>query len=101
MCAEFPSSRSYGDGWFNATPAAPDGTVLLDPDDWPAMIREHPRVALVDADTGALLSTWDRVACTDSIPGYQVPERTAEWEPGTTVVLDADTGEVLTGLPVD
>lgn len=99
LCADLPPSSAPGDGWWNASPATADGGVVRDPSDWPdARMREHPRVALVDADTAAVLSAWDRVACVDEIPGYDPPAPRAEWEAGTVVVPDADTGELLDTL---
>lgn len=99
LCAEFPPSRAPGDGWWNASPATADGAVVRDSSDWPdPRPREHPRVVLVDVDEGVVLSAWDRVACDDDIPGYVPPAPGPGWEPGTIVVLDADTGELLDSM---
>jgi hypothetical protein len=99
LCAELPPSSAPGEGWWNGAPADAEGAVLRDPADWPdARLRDHPRVALVEVDSGAVLSAWDRVACADAIPGYSPPVPTPGGEAGTVVVLDADTGELLETL---
>lgn len=105
LCAELPASstpQSGGDleGFFNATPADAEGHVLTDPADWldPRMI-EHPRVALVDTDTGAVISTYDRVVC--SVEAVYVPEPDAGWPPGSTAIVDMDTHEVLDMVEYD
>lgn len=98
LCAELPSDGALAgdlEGWWNATPADADGDVLTDPADWASELREHPRVATVDVDSGTVLSLYDRVACTQDPAGYVPPAPTPAWAPGATVVLDADTGEVL------
>jgi hypothetical protein len=100
FCAELPPAREArpGDleGWFNATPARADGSVLQDPEQWgEPLMRLHPRVALVDVDTATVISTYDRVACASEIPGYVPPAPGPQWTAGSTVILDADTGEVL------
>lgn len=99
LCAELPASSTPTsgrdlEGFFNPTPADAEGHVLTDPADWldPRMI-EHPRVALVDTDTGAVISTYDRVVC--SVEAADVPEPDAGWPPGSTAIVDMDTHEVL------
>jgi hypothetical protein len=100
LCAEFPAVGSLpGDleGWWNGTPANADGSIIQNPEDWPdSRPREHPRVAVVAVATAEVYSTWDRTTCGDD-PTY-TPIRTDQW-PAVgevdTVVLDMDTGEVL------
>lgn len=103
LCAELPPAGALpGDleGWWNGAPADADGTVLHDPADWPAEPRDHPRVATVDVDSGTVISLYDRTTCTSDSTGYVPPEPGPEWSAGSTVVLDADTGEVLSvGTP--
>ncbi|WP_448058497.1 hypothetical protein [Cellulomonas hominis] len=65
-----------------------------DVDTWPAELRDHPRVAVVDTTTGKVSSTWDRTTCGD-IPGYAPPVDHAPWPDTRYVVLDATTGEFL------
>lgn len=95
LCAEFPVSVSPEgpdyEGWWSSTPAREDGSVLEDPSQWPAQIREHPRTPVVDLRDGTVISTWDRVTCS-SIPGYTIPDSLVG---DTVVVVDADTGEVV------
>ncbi|HEY0186692.1 MAG TPA: hypothetical protein VGC67_04320 [Cellulomonas sp.] len=101
LCAEFPAVAATGhgdlEGWWSSSPADADGSIIEDPDDWPdPRLREHPRVAVVDVASGAVISTWDRTTCGDD-PDY-VAVRTDEWptaEEAGSVVLDMDTGEVL------
>jgi hypothetical protein len=95
-CAEFPPVGPLpGDleGWWNGTPADADGNVVTDPELWPAEPREHPRVALVDTDTGAPVSTWDRVACGPDPDYAPVPQ--VDWPAGSVAIVDMDTGETL------
>lgn len=94
-CAEFPAGSAPPgpdfEGWWSSSPADADGNILTDPADWPAQMREHPRTALVDAATGRVVSTWDRLAC-GPIPDFTAPSQLTGSQ---IVVLDADTGEVL------
>ncbi len=100
-CAEFPAADSpmqYGpgdiyEGWWNSSPADENANILRDPAQWPARVREHPRVALVSTDTAQILSTWDRVACGPA-PDY-VPTPQADWPAGSVAVVDMDTGETV------
>ena len=97
MCAEFPpgtagTGPSY-EGWWSSTPAAPDGSALTDPADWPPIMREHPRTVQIDTRTGKVIESFDRYTCT-SIADYEVPAG-LELPPDAVVVLDADTGEIL------
>ncbi|RMI12542.1 hypothetical protein [Cellulomonas triticagri] len=82
------------EGWFNATPADAEGNVLSDPVDWrdPRML-EHPRVALVDAATVEVISTYDRIACSSDVS--YVPTPGSSWPEVGTVIVDMDTGEVV------
>ncbi|NMR18656.1 hypothetical protein [Cellulomonas fimi] len=97
LCAEFPPAGPVpGDveGWWNATPADEDGTVIEDPARWPeAKMAEHPRVALVATDTGDVISTWDRVACGQDT-SYR-PLLQDDWPQGAIVIVDMDTNELL------
>jgi hypothetical protein len=97
-CAEFPAGISPEgpdfEGWWSSAPADADGTVLTDPADWPAQMREHPRTALVDAATGRVVSTWDRLAC-GPIHDFTTPSQLTGSQ---IVVLDADTGDILETL---
>lgn len=100
LCAEFPATTTGPrdlEGWWSSTPANPDGSVIHDPADWvePRM-REHPRVAVLDVATAAVISTWDRRTCAAD-PAY-VPTRTDAWpspDDANRVVVDMDSGEVL------
>lgn len=102
LCAEFPDEPSSDDpdlpadleGFFNATPADAEGNVLTDPAQWadPRMI-EHPRVALIDTDTGRVISTWDRVACSRNVD-YE-PLVDPDWPPSSTAIVDMDTGALV------
>ena len=94
LCAEFPPRPPIeGDleGWWNGTPADAGGKVLTDPASWPALVREHPRTALIDAASGRVISTWDRQVC-GPIPGFIAPQGLTG---DVLVLVDADTGTVL------
>jgi hypothetical protein len=92
LCAEFPQGDV--EGWWNAAPADENGNVIDDPALWPEeRITEHPRVALVATDTGAVISTWDRVACGQD-NDYQ-PALQEDWPKGAIVIVDMDTNELL------
>lgn len=97
-CAEFPAGTSPKgpdfEGWWSSSPADANGNILTDPADWPAQMREHPRTALVDAATGRVVSTWDRLAC-GPIHDFTAPSQLTGSQ---IVVLDADTGDVLETL---
>lgn len=103
LCAEFPPVEPSGhgdlEGWWSSTPANPDGSVIEDPADWPEpKMVEHPRTAVIDVESGEVLSTWDRTTCTDD-PGY-VPVPNEQWPAVTDdrrefVVVDMDSGEVV------
>ncbi|GEL45996.1 hypothetical protein CHO01_11120 [Cellulomonas hominis] len=99
LCAEFPGGGGAlpgdAESWWNNTPANPDGSVVRDPEQWPAPMREHPRVATVEVDTGTVISLYDRTTCRQDPAGYQPPPAGPGWEPGGYVALDADTGELL------
>lgn len=98
LCAQFPGgSTSPGDleGFFNATPADEHGRVLTDPSRWDTRLREHPRVALVEVDTGRVVSTYDRVSCTVDDPAYVPPPADPAWPSGGTAVVDMDTGATI------
>ena len=103
LCAEFPPVASSGhddlEGWWSATPANPDGSIIEDPAAWPdrRMVR-HPRTAVVDVESGEVLSTWDRTTCTDDPAFVPVPDD--QWPAVTDdarelVVVDMDTNEVV------
>jgi len=97
MCAEFPpgsggTGPSY-EGWWSSTPAAPDGSALTDPADWPPIMREHPQTALVDTRTRKVLESFDRYTCGPAAD-YVVPADLA-LPPDAVVVLDVVTGEIL------
>lgn len=96
-CAEFPPVGPMpGDveGWWNGTPADENGNVIEDPALWPdERIMEHPRVALVATDTGAVISTWDRLACGQD-DAYQATVQD-DWPKGAIVIVDMDTNELL------
>ncbi|GAA3817529.1 hypothetical protein CSO01_30250 [Cellulomonas soli] len=96
LCAEFHVTDSApGDveGWWSSSPADADGNVLTDPARWPEQLREHPRVALVDTDTGAVISSWDRATCGPDDTYAPVPS--ADWPTGSIAVVDMDTGETI------
>jgi hypothetical protein len=96
-CAEFPAvgGPSGGDveGWWSSSPADAQGNILRDPTLWPPEPREHPRVALVDTDTAAVLSTWDRIACGPD-PGF-VATAQAGWPAHAVALVDMGTGETI------
>jgi hypothetical protein len=103
LCAEFPARPPTGqgdlEGWWSSTPANPDGSVIEDPALWPEpKMVQHPRTAVVDVESGEVLSTWDRTTCTD-VPGF-VPTPDDRWpavsdDARELVVVDVDTGEVV------
>ena len=98
-CAEFPPVGSLpGDveGWWSSAPADADGNVLADPADWPEQMREHLRVALVDTGTATVISTYDRIACGHD--DSYTPTPADDWPADAVVVVDMDTGEVITVL---
>lgn len=88
LCAEFPDDGGALPGdveaWWNATPANADGSVALDPEQWPAQMREHPRVATVEVDSGTVISLYDRTTCRQDPAGYEPPPAGPGWEPGGT-----------------
>lgn len=97
LCAEFPPAPALpGDveGWWSSTPTDAGGNAITDPSVWPnALMREHPRVALVRTGTGAVISTWDRKVCGPD-PSFR-PAKTAAWPADAVVAIDMDTGAVL------
>jgi hypothetical protein len=103
LCAEFPATPPTGrgdlEGWWSSTPANPDGSVIEDPADWPEpKMARHPRTAVIDVESGEVLSTWDRTTCTDD-PDF-VPVPNEQWPAVTDdkrefVVVDMDTNEVV------
>ena len=104
LCAEFPSGTSSAadllEGWWNSAPADPvTGDVIQDPALWrDERMREHPRVAIVNSDTGEFV-TWDRVLCGQD-PSYE-PVIEQDWPASSLVVIDMDSNEVLSSLPLD
>lgn len=103
LCAEFPQMKATGkgdlEGWWSSTPANPDGSVIENPADWPEpKMAQHPRTAVIDVESGEVLSTWDRTTCTDDPDFVPVPN---ELWPAVTddmrefVVVDMDTNEVV------
>ena len=85
------------ESWWNGSPADADGNVAQDLDEWHEPTRSHPRVALVDTDTGEVLETWDRAACAVGTPYEFVPG-----EPlaaGSIAAVDMDTDEVVEVFP--
>ncbi|WP_282947766.1 hypothetical protein [Cellulomonas endometrii] len=105
LCAEFPMhmpTSGHGDleGWWSSTPVdLEDGSVIEDPADWPEpKMAQHPRTAVIDVESGEVLSTWDRTTCTDD-PDF-VPVPNEQWPAVTDdkrefVVVDMDTNEVV------
>jgi hypothetical protein len=103
LCAEFPQMETSGhgdlEGWWSSTPANADGSVIEDPADWPEpKMVEHPRTAVIDVESGEVLSTWDRTTCTDA-PAF-VPAPNEQWPAVTDdkrefVVVDMDSNEVV------
>lgn len=96
MCAEFPATDSGGpeyEGWWSASPADADGNILIDPADWPPIMREHPQTAMIDTRTGKVLVTYDRYSC-GPVADYTVPAG-LELPPDAVVVVDAITGDIL------
>jgi hypothetical protein len=103
LCAEFPpvppTGRGDLEGWWSSTPANPDGSVIEDPADWPEpKMVAHPRTAVVDVESGEVLSTWDRTTCSGD-PSF-VPVPNDQWPAITRdsrefVVVDMDSHEVV------
>ena len=96
-CAEFPGSMPQDDnvfGWWTDTPAHADGSIIRDPSEWPAEMREHLRVAVVDGDTGATTSTWDRTTC-GTIDGYTSPVPTNGASADHWMIIDATSGTLI------
>lgn len=97
LCAEFPVGMPYqagdSEGWWSSSPADADANIIEDPARWPSEPREHPRVALVDTDSLAVISTWDRVTCGPA--SDYTPAPATDWPPGSVVVVDIDSGDVL------
>lgn len=59
-----------------------------------SLAHAHPAVLIVDADTAALVDSWDR-----RIRGrvqHPVVRRTPEWPSAGLIVVDAATGDLLT-----
>lgn len=59
-----------------------------------SLAHAHPAVLIVDADTAALVDSWDR-----RIRGrvhHPVVRRTPEWPATGLIVVDAATGDLLT-----
>ncbi|WP_347755129.1 hypothetical protein [Agrococcus sp. ProA11] len=59
-----------------------------------SLAHAHPAVLIVDADSTALIDSWDR-RTRDRVP-HPVVRRTPEWPPSGTIVVDAATGDLLT-----
>lgn len=104
LCAEFPARETSSpvdrvEGWWNATPADPrTGEALADPVDWEdARMREHPRVAVVDSQSGSW-ATWDRTSCGEALEYFAVVE--ADWPALSYVVVDVDSGELLGSVEI-
>lgn len=104
LCAEFPGGTSSPadllEGWWNSAPADPvTGDVIQDPALWrDERMREHPRVAIVNTDTGEFV-TWDRMLCGQD-PSYK-PVVGQDWPASSLVVIDMDSNEVLSSVPLD
>lgn len=104
LCAEFPHGTSSPadrlEGWWNSTPVDPaTGEVVTDPAMWQDVrMREHPRVAIVNSDSGEFV-TWDRTLCGQD-PSYE-PVIEQKWPTHSLVVVDMDTGEVLSSTTLD
>lgn len=96
---ETPFAADRLEGWWNATPADPlTGDALADPADWgDARMREHPRVAVVDTQSGYWV-TWDRTICGET--DAYAPTIEADWPPLSYVVVDIDSGEMLESVEV-
>lgn len=99
MCAELTGvtvddPREPAGGWWSDAPADAEANVIQDPTDWPdPRLREHPRTALVEASTGEVIATYDRVAC-GPIPDLVLTDDST-WPASGVVVVDAGTGELL------
>lgn len=101
MCAEFPpvepSGRGGSEGWWSSSPADADGNILTDPADWPPIVRDHPRTAVVDTRDLVVIETWDRYAC-GPVADYTLPTDIS-WPEAAVVVLDVDTGQIVEAFP--
>ncbi|RYV49794.1 hypothetical protein EUA98_16850 [Pengzhenrongella frigida] len=68
--------------------------MIDDPAQWPEpLMREHPRVALIETDSGEVISTWDRLVCGQD-PSY-LPALQEAWAGKSIVIVDMDTNELL------
>ncbi|MFF3066359.1 hypothetical protein ACFVQ3_17620 [Oerskovia sp. NPDC057915] len=81
------------EGWWNNFPADADGNVLP-VEEWPQEVLDHPVTAQVETRDGTVLETFDRRSC-GSVPGY-VPPPLDTLPADSIVVLDVETGEILT-----
>lgn len=88
----FPDGVGAYEGWWNSLPAAEDGS-LLEPDEWDGPEAEHPSVALVRADSGEVIASYSRFTC-GPVEGT-VAVSGEEDEPGTILVVDAETGQIV------
>ncbi|WP_405218732.1 hypothetical protein [Agrococcus sp. Ld7] len=59
-----------------------------------SLAHAHPAVLIVDADTAALVDSWDRR--THDRVRHPVVRRTPEWPSAGLIVVDAATGDLLT-----
>lgn len=101
LCATLPAGIAGPyEGWFNSTPALPDGSVATDAEDFPDDIREHPRVVLVNTWSGEVVASYDRVRC-GRVDGWEVPDEASSWPEHSIVVVDATTGDVVEHFRVD
>lgn len=96
LCAQLPGRPTAPpedlEGFFNATPADADGNVIEDPSAWgDPRLSEHPRVALVDTDTGVVVTTYDRVSCTLDDPTWVPPARDPQWPQNAVAIIDMDS----------
>lgn len=85
------------EGWWNATPANADGTVMA-VEEWPQQILDHPATVQVETVSGAVLESFDRRVCGPVEPYVPPPLDTLPAD--AIVVLDALTGEILAQQPL-
>ncbi|WP_166844888.1 hypothetical protein [Isoptericola sp. BMS4] len=101
LCATLPAAIAGPyEGWFNGTPALPDGSVVTETEDFPDVIREHPRVVLVNTWSGEVVASYDRVRC-GRVDGWEAPDEASSWPEHSVVVVDATTGDVVEHFRVD
>lgn len=98
LCTELPEDErgpEEFEGWWssNLLLESGEGNILY-PLEWPeSQVLQHPRIALVEVDSGRVIAAYDRIACGQD-KTYQ-PVLDDSWPEGSVVVVDMDTNELL------